>query len=61
MLAQHRAHGDIDGAADAGAGNHLSLQVLDVCHSAIAVNKKLIGKVAVPAILKQIGDDAQVA
>ena len=60
VLAQHRAHDDVHGAAGDVGRDHLALQVPHRLHGGILEHEKLVGVVALDPILELVGDHPQV-
>jgi hypothetical protein len=60
MLAQHRAHGDVDGAAGGVGGDDPALEILDLAHRTVLEHEELVAVVALRAVLELVADDAQV-
>src|SRR5262245_45381873 len=60
MLAQHRAHGDVDGAAGGVGGDDPPLEILHLLHRTVFEHEELVAVVALRAVLELVSDDAQV-
>jgi hypothetical protein len=60
VLAQHRPHGDIDGAAGGIDRHHFALEILDLVDWAVGAHVELVRVVAMVAVAEIVGDDADI-